>query len=131
MKCSPPTKRTAWLSRDKRVNPRRATARRSDRVRDIEFLSWVHTRPCCAIGLNGHVCDGPIEADHVGPRPMGRKADDRTCIALCRLAHRQRTDFSGVFRDFDQARMRRWIAEQLITTAAAWAARDTDSPEAM
>ena len=42
--------------------------------------------------------------------------------ALCSLAHRQRTDHCGPFRDFSRADMRAFVEEQLAITAAAWAA---------
>ena len=117
-----PIARRSPLARTGRLPARRATPRRSERVRNLSYLAWVHTLTCAASGLNGHVCEGPIEADHVGPRPLGRKADDTTCIALCLLAHRQRTDHAGPFRAFTRDDMRRWVAEQLAITAAAWAA---------
>lgn len=100
---------------------RRSRPRRSDRVRDPAFLAFVHTLCCAASGMSGHICEGKIEADHAGTRPLGRKADDDTCIALCSLAHRQRTDFAGPFRSFDKARMRQWLDEQIAITRAAYA----------
>ena len=113
--------RRSPLARTGRLPARRATPRRSERVCNLSYLAWVNTLTCAASGLNGHVCEGPIEADHVGPRPLGRKADDTTCIALCLLAHRQRTDHAGPFRAFTRDDMRRRVAELAITTAA-WAA---------
>ena len=102
---------------------RRSTPRRSERVRDPLFLAFVHTLSCAASGIDGHVCEGRIEADHAGRRPLGRKADDRTTIALCSLAHRQRTDFAGPFRSWDGARMRTWLDEQIAITQAAYERR--------
>ena len=106
---------------------RRETPRRSERVRDVDYLAWVHTLTCAAAHLDGHVCEGPIEADHVGPRPLGRKCDDKLTIALCSLAHRQRTDFAGPFRSMDRAAMRRFVAQALLDTADAWR-RHTAAP---
>ena len=93
--------RSAPLKRGKRLRRRRETVRRSGRVRDTAFLAWVHTQRCMAAELlgPGHVCEGPIEADHAGARPLGRKADDATSIPLCLRAHRERTDFAGAFRE--------------------------------
>ena len=71
-------------------------------------------------GVAGHRCDGPIEADHAGARPAGRKADDATCIPLCMLAHRQRTDFAGPFRAWDRVTMRGFLAAAIASTAAAY-----------
>jgi hypothetical protein len=61
----------------------------------------------------GGKCSGPIEADHAGRRGLSRKADDRTCIAICRLHHRQRTDFSGPFKTWDQAQMRTFLEDAI------------------
>lgn len=97
------------MLRRTRLRSRRPTPRRSDRERDLAYLSWLHTQRCWAVGLEGHQCEGPIEADHMGVRPMGRKADDATAAPLCMLAHRQRTDFSGPFRSWDRAKMRGWL----------------------
>lgn len=114
-------KRGGPLSRSTHLLARRATPRRSERVRNLDFLSFVHGLVCGASGISGHVCEGAIEADHAGPRPMGRKADDDSCIALCTLAHRQRHDLAGPFRRFDKAQMRAWLDEQISITRAAYA----------
>lgn len=45
---------------------------------------------------------------------MGQKADDRTCIPLCSKHHRERTDFSGLFKGWNQERMRGWLAESVV-----------------
>lgn len=116
-----PLKRRTPLARTGRVKARRSSPRRSDRVRDPAFLDWVHTQPCSARDVPGHRCAGPIEADHMGERPAGRKADDLTCAAMCRQGHRERTDFSGPFRSFDQAQMRAFLAESMRTTRLAYA----------
>lgn len=108
------------MLRRTRLRPRRATPRRSERVRDLAYLAWVHTQPCAARGVAGHRCDGPIEADHAGERPAGRKADDATCIPLCMLGHRQRTDFAGPFRAWDRETMRGFLAAAIASTAAAY-----------
>jgi hypothetical protein len=65
-------------------------------------------------------CIGPVEADHAGTRPIGRKADDRSCIPLCNHHHRQRGDFAGPFRSWDKARMRQWLDECIKATLDAY-----------
>jgi hypothetical protein len=40
---------------------------------------------------------------------VGHKADDRTCIPLCRKHHRERDHFHGVFKTWDHDQMRRWL----------------------
>lgn len=89
-----------------------------ERARDWDYMAWVKTQPCCAADISP--CSGPIEADHMGRRGLSRKADDRTCAPLCQLHHRQRTDHSGPFRDWDRDRMRSWLAEQVHLTQARW-----------
>ncbi len=113
--------RSTPLARSSRLPARRATPRRSERVRAPAYLAWIRTLTCAASHLPGHVCEGPIEADHVGARPLGRKCDDRETIALCSLAHRQRTDHCGPFRHFTRDDMRAFIAQALLDTADAYA----------
>lgn len=111
-------KRTA-LTRRAPLKARRSTPRRSERVRDHAYLAWVHALPCAARSFLGHVCEGPIEADHAGPRPLGRKCDDSEVIALCQLAHRQRHDYAGPFRALSRSDMRAWLDEQIELTQRA------------
>jgi hypothetical protein len=114
-----PLKREKHLRRETPLRARRAKAdgpRRSERVRDVDYMLLVKTMPCCARGIAGHVCSGRVEADHAGLRPTGRKADDRTVIPLCQQGHLERTNFSGPFRSWDRARMRAWLDEQIAKT---------------
>lgn len=102
-------KRTKQLTRKTPLRSKRAKPRRRPRdMHDQEFLDWVHRQPCCARELGG--CRGRIEADHTGrDRGIGQKAHDRTTIPLCHHHHMCRTSFSGVFRTWDQAKMREWL----------------------
>lgn len=100
----------------RRRKPMRATGKTKYRARprDLEYMRWVKRQPCAARSVDAWInCAGPVEADHAGRRGLGRKAPDATCIPLCSTHHRQRTDFSGVFRTWDQARMRAWLGEQV------------------
>lgn len=115
-----PLPRSASLERTTWMRRKRAKPRRNERERDLEYLADVHLVRCWAAeSVPGHRCQGDIEADHAGARAMGRKADDLSCIALCSFAHRQRTDFSGPFRAYDQPRMRVWLAEGIAYTQSA------------
>lgn len=137
-------KRGGPLKRHTRLRQRRATPRRSGRVRDRDYLLAVKELPCClrpddirvmsreptwesirgARLLSDYVrgmigpCDGPTEADHAGVRPVGRKADDDTAIPLCRRHHRERTDYTGVFGMFNAALMRNWCDMAIAATRA-------------
>jgi hypothetical protein len=80
-------KRGKPLARKTRLSPRRKTPRRSGRVLDPDYLDRVRALPC-------YVCSkpGPSDPDHMGEHPYGRKADDDTCVPMCRVCHRMRTD---------------------------------------
>lgn len=111
----------AWSAAGEPDPPKAAERfRRSERVRNAAFLSFVHTLPCAAIGMPGHTCDGPLEADHQGRRPAGRKADDDTSVPLCKLGHQQRDAFKGAWLDYDHDRMRAWLDDKIAATRAAW-----------
>lgn len=86
------------------VRRRRSKPRRSSRVVDEDFKAIVRTLPCrLRILLR---CEGPVEADHQGPHGLGMKADDTTCVPMCRKHHRERTDYTGPFKDWDASMMR-------------------------
>jgi hypothetical protein len=117
------------VTRRTRLKSKRATPRRSSRVRDEAWLAEVRRLPCCAPFAYPLAmvdpwtpCRGRVEADHAGARPLGRKASDDTAIPLCQRHHRERTDYSGHFKGWDAARMREWcdwkIAETQTTVTA-------------
>ena len=102
-----PLKRKTWMKR------RRSTPRRSSRVYDQEYLRWIRHQPCCA-KVHGGRCGGRVEADHTGRRGVGQKADDRSAVSLCHNHHVWRTNFAGPFKEWDQMRMREWLANEVI-----------------
>lgn len=119
MKRGKPLKRVKALQRKTWMPRRRVTRRRSERVRNLEHLHAVHALPCwLKVTENLHECSGPMEADHAGQRPMGRKSDDDEAIPLCRQAHRDRTSMSGVFRSWKKSRMRAWLDDGIAWTRA-------------
>lgn len=93
------------LRRRKTITPKRRRPRRSGRVRDNAYLRAVKSLPCLLAPLN---CTGPVEADHAGQRPLGRKCSDDEAIALCRGHHRERTDYAGFFKGWSGHAMRAW-----------------------
>lgn len=105
-----PLKRKAWMKQ------KRAKPRRSGRVRDTEYMLAVKQLPCAARFALG--CAGPIEADHAGRRPLGRKCNDNETIPLCREHHRQRTDGYGFFREALPAgeTVRMWLDRAIAET---------------
>jgi len=129
-----PLKRKTGLSR-KSTRSTSKRSRYSARPRDTAFMLWVKTQPCAAaefdlmqwqprheVELGGSTrlrdartanaarCEGAIEADHMGRRPVGRKAADDTCVPLCKRHHVARTGHSGLFRDAAQDQLRAWTS---------------------
>lgn len=102
------------LRQKTRMKQRRDTRRKSERVYDTSWMLLVKRLPCCAAQLDVHTtCQGVVEADHAGLRPMGRKCSDKDTIPLCSKHHRERTDFRGTFKTWDGARMRAWLDAQI------------------
>lgn len=117
MKRSMPLKRSAPLRRGKPPKAKRATPRRSERVRDPEFLAWVRTQPCALRDFTDAAgpCRGRVEANHLGKRPYGRKADDTTAAPFCQAHHQDWTDGRGFFDARRvSAEARRAYADQVI-----------------
>src|SRR3990167_11145872 len=99
------------LRRHTPIKARRATRRRSGRVRDSLYMHLVRTLPCAVLD---ETCRGPIEASHMGPRPLGRKADDDTTVPFCHSHHECWTTHAGKFKGW--TRTQRWVyAEALVT----------------
>jgi hypothetical protein len=94
------------------------------RPRDLKYMEWVRQQPCAARELTeglAHDCYGPVEADHAGLRPVGQKADDRTCIPLCTFHHEKRASFHGLFRSWNQEKMRAWLLRMIERYQALYA----------
>lgn len=84
-------------------------SRYRERERDLEYMGRVKALRCLLADVEGAgPCGGAVEADHAGTRAFGLKAPDDTCIPLCTVHHRDRTDMRGFFRSFDRWRMRQW-----------------------
>ncbi len=86
-------------------------------------MGWIRTQQCTVgvacrllrnkIGELATPCYGAIEADHLGERAMGQKADDRTTAPLCAQHHLERTSFSGFFKNWTREGMREWTVEEI------------------
>lgn len=111
-----PLKRKTWMRRTRTLSVARKKSAYKLRVRDTEYMLWIKQQRCCA--RHSSDCDGPVEADHAGRRPTGRKSGDRSCIPLCTLHHMQRGSFSGVFRTWNQAMMRAWLEGHVLAYRA-------------
>lgn len=96
----------------------------SRRPRDFEFMGWVK-RLTCSVRVDPPVpsptpCFGEVEADHMGDRALGRKADDRTCAPLCQQHHAERSSRAGSFKHLNREGMRAWRTRQIARTQAEW-----------
>lgn len=86
-------------------------------------MLWVKRQPCLMRGIWGR-CSGPVEADHSGPRGVGRKAHDITCIPLCQR-HHQASRFP---RSWTQAQRRAWLHAAVVYTQACARAAGVTMP---
>lgn len=112
-------RRARKIERNARPKAKRATPRRSGRVKDESFLAWVRRQTRCIVDeeMPGLGCDGGIEANHLGDRPFGRKADDDTAAPMCSRHHRHWTDYVGIFSPEGQTKAeRRAWANRWIST---------------
>lgn len=129
-----PLRRTSPLARRTRLRPRGDTKYRR-RPRDFAYMGWVKRQVCMVsilapmlfmragkiLGLKTTSrCSGPIEADHMGARGMGQKADDRTCVPMCSNHHRERHAHAGTFFHLNRDEMRAWRTEAIAITQAGW-----------
>lgn len=121
-----PIKRGAPMKRSRiAARPKKPSSYRR-RPRDLEYMAWVRRQPCIVRSLPPDParltpCSGRVEADHLGQRGLGQKADDRTCAPMCSQHHRERTDHSGAFRDLTQLEQRAWRVRAL-ELVASWRA---------
>ena len=104
----------------------RRRSRYARRERDTTFMLFVKTLLCSVeeerpdADREPTACYGPVEADHMGARGLGRKADDRTCAPLCRQHHRERGDHSGSFKHLTRDQVRAWRARAIARTQTMW-----------
>ncbi|MDQ3276641.1 MAG: hypothetical protein M3Q39_16825 [Actinomycetota bacterium] len=91
------------------------------RERDVPHMMLVKSLPCLLHGeLGAGRCSGEVQADHAGlGRGLGQKADDRTCIPLCRTHHQHRTDSAGFFKSLTREERRHWIRVAIARTELA------------
>ena len=100
-----------------------ARSKYAARPRDSERMMFVKSLRCAAKTYSmtwrvdcSTACGGPIEADHMGQRPVGRKAPDDTCGPLCRDHHVERTAHTGMFKHATRAELRQWMDAVIART---------------
>lgn len=112
-----PLKRKTWMKQ------RRATPRRSGRVRDPAFMAWVR-RQLCAVRVDQPdpnritPCSGRMEADHQGEHPYGRKSNDNETVPMCHGHHGDRTNDTGPFKNLTPEERLAWRERQIARTQA-------------
>ncbi len=110
-------KRSTPLRRKTRIRQKRATPRRSSRIRDPEHMADVRRLPCAAQSIpEATPCQGRIEADHMGRRGIGQKCPDDETGPLCSRHHAERGSFAGMFRHWTQPKMRQWLEATILAT---------------
>lgn len=117
-------KPTSPLRQLRRRKPLRSLKRSSyaQRPRDLDYMADVRRLGCIVrrfwpvAGEKPTPCYGHVEADHMGMRALGRKADDTTCVAMCQQHHRERTDHSGSFKTLDRNARRVYAVEAIERT---------------
>jgi len=101
------------LQRRTRLRARRATPRRSARVRDLEYMERVRALPCVVRELLGvavaclPLCSGRTHAHHMGARGLGQKCSDLETVPFCEYHHRSWHDCTGLFA----GKSKEWRAE--------------------
>lgn len=121
------------------MRSKKGNTKYSQRERNFEFMGWVKQQPCVvtvigplqysienSYGIKQRVetpCFGLVEADHQGARGLSHKADDTTCVPMCRDHHNERTDHRGSFRPLTRDEARLWRAAAIEHTQHAWSNR--------
>jgi hypothetical protein len=133
LKRGKPLRRKTWMRSRSKTNAYRR------RERDIDHMLTTKKLPCVcravvpgdfaiaarAAGAEVRItpCGGRVEADHLGARGLGQKADDKSVAPMCQSHHRERTDHNGAFRDLTRDEARAWRAAALDHTQNAWSSK--------
>ena len=105
MKRSPIKRSTKPIARGKRPKQRRETPRRRpEGTYDEAYKAAVRALPCYQCGH-----PAPSEPDHMGARGYGQKAPDSTCVPMCRVCHRARTDGKLLVSVLARGRIHRYM----------------------
>ncbi len=140
MKRSTPLRTRKPLRRTTRLRARSTTNSYRRRARDVDYMRFVKKLPCFVrvlspIALASEMrpilvslavvtpCRGRVEADHMGERGIGQKADDRTCAPLCSGHHGERHAHAGTFKHLTRDELRAWRARAIQHTQQAWEKR--------
>lgn len=106
------------LKRRKRISPKRATPRRSSRVRDAAYMAFIRALPCCARIFGD--CRGSVTAHHAGERGLGMKCSDRETIPLCVAHHTAWHDATEPFSWWGKEMRQIWARVEIARAQAAY-----------
>lgn len=89
---------------------------------DPVFKAWVKTQRC-RMHMQDPCVDGfGVDPHHAGKKPgMGMKADDGTCIPMCRKHHRAWHDLAPLFRRMSREQRDAWRERQIDFTQKGFA----------
>lgn len=105
--------------RRKRINAKRATARRTSFVRDEQWKADVR-QLACVVHIDPHDCRWPPGVEHrcdpshidhaLGKdrRGLGQKTDDTRTVPMCRMAHDAYEFGTGIFKGATKEQRRTW-----------------------
>ena len=112
--------RTTPLRRKTPLRSYSRTKKYRRRERDLEYMGAVRRLPCAVRTyiLHPTPCSGRVQVDHAGEHGLGQKSDDKDTLPLCERHHRNRTDYTGPFKDWDGKRMRAWCNEVIVCIRA-------------
>jgi len=110
------------LKRGGPIKARNAKRRQSEFARcygSKERVAWVKAQPCIVCVARGSMNVGPSDNAHTSTGGMGRKADYRFIVPMCRTHHREFDQHVGAFGDL---LVRMWICGQSARVEEHWQA---------
>jgi hypothetical protein len=105
----------------RRKSPRRISKQTPE---EKAYQEWIHEQECVGVRSfstveygrrqTSHVCQGRIEQSHDrNMTGMGLKAPERDSVPMCSELHRQWTDHSGLFSQWEKPYRRLWMRERI------------------
>lgn len=123
-----PLKNKKRLARKTPLRSRSKTKAYRRRPRDLAYLRAVKTLPCVVREVerllpfvpgtcpSPTLCEGPVQADHMGRRGLGQKSHDHETASICRKHHGERTDLRGTFAGCNRVMMRSFCEQAIALT---------------
>lgn len=80
-------------------------------IRDPYYMAFVRDLRCCSCGKYP-----PSDPQHAGIGGQSIRADDTSCIPMCRPCHRAFERNHGKFKDWRKPQLRAWNAARIAET---------------